>query len=110
MKSKLISVHLEIVLISAQDRCMVCTECTMGMEIILGTPDGTPSLTLVNRKLISIRLEIVLISSQDRCMVCTECTTCVEIALGTPESYLGNVCRVEACFGLFSDSISFGIR
>jgi hypothetical protein len=23
--------------------CMVCTECTMGMEIILGTPDGTPS-------------------------------------------------------------------
>ena len=26
-----------------QDRCMVCDECTSGMEIILGTPDGTPS-------------------------------------------------------------------
>jgi hypothetical protein len=26
----------------AQDRCTVCAECTMGMEIILGTPDGTP--------------------------------------------------------------------
>ena len=35
-------VYLEIVLISAQDRCTVCAECTTGMEIILGTPDGTP--------------------------------------------------------------------
>jgi hypothetical protein len=32
----------EIVLICAQDRCTVCAECTTGMEIILGTPDGTP--------------------------------------------------------------------
>jgi hypothetical protein len=37
-----LSVHLEIVLISALDECTVCAECTMGMEIILGTPDGTP--------------------------------------------------------------------
>ena len=29
-------------LILAQDRCAVCTECTMGMEIILAVPDGTP--------------------------------------------------------------------
>jgi hypothetical protein len=28
VKWKLISVHLEIVLILAQDRCMVCAECT----------------------------------------------------------------------------------
>ena len=25
------------------DRCTVCAECTSGMEIILGTPNGTPS-------------------------------------------------------------------
>jgi hypothetical protein len=25
-----------------QDRCTVCDECTTGMEIALGTPDGTP--------------------------------------------------------------------
>ena len=25
-----------------QDRCTVCVERTIGMEIILGTPDGTP--------------------------------------------------------------------
>jgi hypothetical protein len=28
-------------LISAQDRCTVCAEYTMGMELALGTPDGT---------------------------------------------------------------------
>jgi hypothetical protein len=39
---ELISVHLEIVLISAQDRCTVCAECTMGMAIVLGAPNGTP--------------------------------------------------------------------
>ena len=35
-KRKLVSVRLEIVLISAQHWCTVCAECTMGMEIILG--------------------------------------------------------------------------
>jgi hypothetical protein len=34
-------VRLEIVLILALDGCTVCAECTMGIEIILGTPDGT---------------------------------------------------------------------
>jgi hypothetical protein len=35
---ELVSVHLEIVLILAQDRCMVWDEHTICMEIILGTP------------------------------------------------------------------------
>jgi len=35
----LVSVHLEVVLVSAQDRCTVCAECTSAMEIILGTPE-----------------------------------------------------------------------
>ena len=26
------------------DRCMVCAECTIGSEIILDAPDGTPRL------------------------------------------------------------------
>jgi hypothetical protein len=42
VKWKLVLVRLETVLIFTQDRCTVCTECTTGMEIILGTPDGTP--------------------------------------------------------------------
>jgi hypothetical protein len=35
---KLISVHLETVLMSMQDRCIVCAEHVIGSEIILGAP------------------------------------------------------------------------
>jgi hypothetical protein len=42
VKWKLVLVRLEILLISALDRSTVCAECTTSMEIILGTPDGTP--------------------------------------------------------------------
>ena len=38
----LISVCLEIVLVLVQDRCTVCAKRTIGSEIILATPDGTP--------------------------------------------------------------------
>jgi hypothetical protein len=30
------------VLVSVQDRCTICAECTIGLEIILDAPDGTP--------------------------------------------------------------------
>ena len=39
----LVFVHLDIVLILTQDRCVVCAEHTIGSEIILVAPDGTPS-------------------------------------------------------------------
>ena len=38
----LISVCLEMVLSLTQDRCTVCAESTIGSEIILAAPDGTP--------------------------------------------------------------------
>jgi hypothetical protein len=38
----LVLVRLEIVLVLVQDRCMVCAKRTIGLEIILDTPDGTP--------------------------------------------------------------------
>jgi hypothetical protein len=37
----LILVSLEIVLILTQNRCMVCAECTIGLEIVLDAPNGT---------------------------------------------------------------------
>jgi hypothetical protein len=40
--SNLISVRLEMVLVLVQDRCTVCAERTVGSEIILDAPDGTP--------------------------------------------------------------------
>jgi hypothetical protein len=42
IKWKIIFMCLEIVLISKQDRCMVCADCTIGLEIILDAPDSTP--------------------------------------------------------------------
>jgi hypothetical protein len=35
-------VPLEIVLVSVLDRCRVCTKHTIGSEIILDAPNGTP--------------------------------------------------------------------
>jgi hypothetical protein len=42
LKWKLVSVHLEIVIVSVQDRCTVCAKCTIASEIVLDAPDGTP--------------------------------------------------------------------
>jgi len=41
VKWKLVSIGLEIQ-ISGQDGCVVCAECTVGMEIDMCTPYGTP--------------------------------------------------------------------
>jgi hypothetical protein len=42
LKQKLISVFLEIVLILTQDTCTVCTEHTIGSEIVLDALNETP--------------------------------------------------------------------
>jgi hypothetical protein len=39
---KVVSFHLEIVLILTQDRFMVSAERTIGLKIILDEADGTP--------------------------------------------------------------------
>jgi hypothetical protein len=39
---ELCSVRLEILLILTQDRCTVCSEYTIGKEVILDALDGTP--------------------------------------------------------------------
>jgi hypothetical protein len=38
----LTSFHLETVLVSMQNRCVDCGKHTIGLEIDLDTPDGTP--------------------------------------------------------------------
>jgi hypothetical protein len=37
----LVLVHLEIVLVSVQERCTICAKHTVGLEIILRALDGT---------------------------------------------------------------------
>jgi hypothetical protein len=80
----LISVHLEIVLILVQDRCTVCVEHTIRLEIIVGCTRWISKVTLVMWNLISIHLETVLVLVQDRCMVCSKHTICIEIILDAP--------------------------
>jgi hypothetical protein len=41
VKWKLVLVHLEIVLVLAQDRSTVCAEHTIDLEIIFDAQDGT---------------------------------------------------------------------
>jgi hypothetical protein len=78
LKWKLVSDHFEIVLILMQDRCTVCAECTIGLEIV-----WTHLMELPD-----VRLETVLELVQDRCMVCAKHTLGSGIVLdkrdGTP--------------------------
>ena len=63
---KLVSVCFEIVLVLAKDRCMICAECTSGMEITLGTPEWYSEVMYVKWKLVSICFDIMLVLAQDR--------------------------------------------
>jgi hypothetical protein len=40
---KLILVHLEMVLVTVQDRCKACAKHSIGSVIVLDAPDDTPS-------------------------------------------------------------------
>ena len=87
LNCKLVSVRLEIVVILTQDRCTVCTERTIGSDIVLDAPDGTTRCEAQVEAHFGLS-DIVLILMQDRCMVCVEHTIGSEIILdalnGTP--------------------------
>jgi hypothetical protein len=38
-----VSVHLDTVLVSVQDRCTVCAKHTIALEIVLDAPNGPPA-------------------------------------------------------------------
>jgi hypothetical protein len=38
----LVSIHLETVVVSVQDRCTVCAKRTIGIEIDMDAADSTP--------------------------------------------------------------------
>jgi hypothetical protein len=65
----LVSVHLETVFVSVQDRCTVYVIRAMGSEIIFHTPSST-SGDEDQLELDLVSLEIGLILMQDRCTVC----------------------------------------
>ena len=85
MKWKLVSVRLEIVLISTQDKFAL--KVPQAWKSFWPYPMALPG-TWVKGMLVSVRLEIVLVSTQDTCMVCAKRTIGSEIGLigldGTP--------------------------
>ena len=80
----LLFVHLEIVLVSVQDRCMVCAKCTIGPE----TVSDAPMVLLGDEAQVQARFGLFRdssILSQDRCTVCAERTIGLEIVLDAPD-------------------------
>jgi hypothetical protein len=67
-------------------------------------------VTWVKWKLISVHFERMLISTEDRCTVCNECSMGMEIFLGRQMELLGDMSQMEACFGLYGDSVNLGAR
>ena len=61
----LVSVHFVRVLILTKDQCTVCVKRTIGLEIILDAPDGTPS-DMGHVESRSVHLEMVLVLVQHR--------------------------------------------
>jgi uncharacterized protein with PIN domain len=68
----LILVRLEILLILTQDRCMVCAEYTIGLEIFFRCTERNSYVTWVIWNLVSVLLETEFVSLQDRCTVCAK--------------------------------------
>ena len=105
------SVRLEIVLLLMQDRCMVCAERTIGLEIGLDAADGTPRWRGSLSNPVSDSLEIVLVSVQDRCTVCAKHTTGLDIVFNAATMVLlGDEAQVEAHFSPCGDSANLDAR
>ena len=96
----LTSFCLETVLVSVQDRCIVCARCTIGLHIILDAHDGTP------RSCGFCGISLLSIWRQCWC----QCKIGAWFALDVPQAQksvwthsmvpLGDVAQVEARFGL----------
>jgi hypothetical protein len=84
LKWKLVSVHLEIVLILIQDRCTVCAERTVSSKSFW----THPMELLGDMGHVESRFgpfEIMLVSVQDKSIVCTKCTLALKIVLDAPD-------------------------
>jgi hypothetical protein len=104
----LLSVRLGIVEILTQDRCTVCAERTICLEIILDAPDGTP------RRRGS--------SGSSFQYICRQCVVLVQdrsrFEPNEPQAWKslwmhtmklqGDVGHVESHFGPFGDSVTIG--
>ena len=91
-----------------QDRCTVGAEHTIGSEIVLDTPDGTP------RRRGSSGISFWSVGSQRRCKIGAQLApnkTLTRKSFWTyPMELQGDVGNVESLFGSFGDSVGVGAR
>jgi hypothetical protein len=84
----IVSVCLETVLVSMQDRCKVLRQTYHRRRNCFGRTRWYSLVTWLKWKLVIVRLRIVLILTQDRCTVCAKHTIGSKIVLdatdGTP--------------------------
>jgi hypothetical protein len=85
LKWMLVLFRLEIVLILTQDRCTVCTEHTIGSEIIFRRTWWNSLVAWFMWNLISVHLDTMLVSVEDGCMVCAKRAIGSEIVLDAPD-------------------------
>ena len=71
-------------LVSVQDRCMVCARCTIGLQIVLEASDGTTRLRGQVEARFSPFGESAILT-QDRCTVCVEHIIGSEMILDAPD-------------------------
>jgi hypothetical protein len=90
---KVVSVYLEIVLISMQDRCTVCTEHTIGSKIILGT-----TMVLLG--------DVDQVETRFGPRFVPNVPWVWQSFLAHPMELLGDVGEMEGRFGLFGDSVN----
>ena len=110
VKWKLISVCLEVVLTSTQDRCTVCAQMHHRLRNYFGCTRWYSDVTWVKWSLVSVLLVIVLTSTQDSCTVCAKSTIGTESVWMHLMVLLGDVGPVESQFGAFGDGVSVGAR
>ena len=84
MLLNLVSDRLEIVLVSVEDRCMVCAKRCIGSDIVF----NAPMVLLGDKAQVEACFSLfgdVLIWTRDSCAVCTERTIGSEIILDAPD-------------------------
>jgi hypothetical protein len=103
---KLVSVRLEIVLILTYDRCTVCAERTIGLEIILDTPKELLGDMGHDKYRFGPLGDVVSVSAR---VVHGLCQT-YHWLWTHPLILLGDEAQVEAHFCLFRDSANLDAK
>jgi hypothetical protein len=106
--SNLVSVRLEMVLVSVQDRCTICAKHTIGLGIILGMVLLDDEAQVEARFCLfgdSANLDIRWVHYLHRTYHRLEKSLCTH-----PMELLGDVGHVKSCFGPFGDGVKVNAR